>query len=288
MRDIFKELNDEDWENFAQDVLFHLGYETILGPAVGRDDGIDLVVSKGGHRFLVSCKHHQRPIGVSQEKDIRDRMETNSCTGFIAFYSSSVTSGLKKKFTGLRALDFNVVEYYRTNILDIVPTMMGFVLEKYFSQVHELYHHVNTSMTYRLLPCLAGCGCEDILSKEAIPYSMVTLVKKGNELCFEYGCKKCFNGYPEHNLIEFEPEIITLYDFVEVYWMPISQIRFLEEYFKWRDLIDLCLEHLNVVPDSDFYKNLATFNMALMQVMVPQGWGVWLPDDYEISIIRMI
>lgn len=287
MKDIFQELNNEDWENFAQDVLFHLGYEVILGPAVGRDDGVDLIVKKGLHKFLVSCKHHQRAIGVAEEKDIRDRLEANSCDGFIAFYSSSITSGLKKKFVALRVQNFEVIEYYKTNILDIIPTMMGFVLAKYFSQAHELYHHVSTSMIYKPLPCLGGCGSKDILAKESIPWSMVTLVKKGKELCFEYGCKNCLRNYPEHNLYTLDLELLKLYDFIEIGWMEISQIRFLEQFFIWRDLIDETLEHLDVIPSEDFYKNLSTFNTALMQIMVPQGWGVWIPIDHEVTIINI-
>lgn len=286
MRDIFKELDHHDWENFAQDVLFHLGYDIVQGPAVGRDDGVDLLVSKAGKRFLVSCKHHQKPIGVKLENDIRDTMERNSCEGFIAFYSSSVTSGLKKKFIDLRKKNFEIIEYYRTNILEIIPTMMGFILEKYFTQIHEFYHHVSTSMTYKPLPCVKGCGCEDILTKEAIPWSMISLVKKGNELCFEYGCKRCLRDYPEHGLSYFDPEVIAEYETVEIYWMEISQIRFLEEFFKWRDLIDLCFENLDVIPEANFYRNLSTFNTALMQVMVPQGWGVWLPEEYETSVLQ--
>lgn len=286
MRDIFKELDDHDWENFAQDVLFHLGYDIAQGPAVGRDNGVDLLVSKAGKRFLVSCKHHQRPIGVKLENDIRDTMERNSCEGFIAFYSSSVTSGLKKKFIDLRGKKFEIIEYYRTNILEIIPTMMGYTLEKYFTKIHEFYHHVNTSMIYKPLPCMNNCGCEDILSKEAIPWSMVTLVKKGKELCFEYGCKECLNDYPESNTFPFSFEALNQRDFVEVGWMPISQIRFLDQFFLWRDLIEESLEHLDVVPEASFYKNLSTFNTALMQVMVPQGWGVWLPEEYEMSVLQ--
>lgn len=286
MRDIFKDLDHHDWENFARDVLFHLGYDVVQGPAVGRDDGVDLLVSKAGKRFLVSCKHYQKPIGVSQEKDIRDCMEDNSCEGFIAFYSSSVTSRLKKKFTALREQKFEVIEYYRTNILDIIPTMMGFVLEKYFAQIHEFYHHVNTSMIYKPLPCVKGCGCEDILTKEAILWSMVTLVKKENKLCFEYGCKECLRGYPELNIYPLNFEVLNQFDLVEVGWMEISQIRFFDQFFTWRDLIEESLKQLDVVPDIDFYKNLSTFNTALMQVMVPQGWGVWLPEEYETSVFQ--
>jgi hypothetical protein len=247
---------------------------------------VDLLVIKAGKRFLVSCKHHQKSIGVAQERDIRDSMERNSCEGFIAFYSSSVTSGLKKKFIDLREKKFEVIEYYRTNILEIIPTMMGFVLEKYFTQIHEFYHHVSTNMTYTPLACVKGCGCEDILTKKAIPLSMVTLVKKGKELCFEYGCKNCLRGYPELDIFPLDFNILNQFEVVEVGWMEISQIRFLDQFFIWRDLIAESLKRLDVVPYSGFYKNLSTFNTALMQVMVPQGWGVWLPEEYEMSILQ--
>lgn len=287
MKDIFSELNDQDWENFAEDLLFHLGYQTKYGPSVGCDSGLDLIVSKGSTRYLVSCKHHVKPVGVSKEIDIRDRLERHDCQGFIAFYSSTVTSELKRKFRDLRAKNIKIVELYRKDILEIIPTMMGFTLQKYFSEPHKLHHHVNANMTYNPLPCVKGCGNLDILSKEHMPWSMITLYKDNDKLNFEYGCKKCINGYPEHNLDEFIPEILGQYNLVEIYWMEISQVRFFEEFFKWRDIILLSLNNLNVTPAPDFYKNLSTFQMGLMQIMVPQGWGVWLPENYEAVNIRI-
>lgn len=292
MKDPFVELSSEDWEHFAEDVLYHLGYVIYLGPALGVDQGTDLIVLKGGRRYLVSCKHHQKAIGVNQEVDIRDRIEMHNCQGFIAFYSSSITSGLQKKFISLKEHEqsYEVFEYCRSKILEIIPTMMGFILSKYFKNPHELYHHVNENMTYKPLTCLK-CDCEDILSKERLPISMVTLYKKGNELHFEYGCKDCINKYPEHNYVgsiteEFIYSLMAV-DFIEIYWMDISQIRFFEEFFHMRDLIDVFIENELLVPSSDFYKNFSKFHTALMQVMVPQGWGVWLPEEYKKNMVIM-
>lgn len=285
MKNPFVELSAEDWENFAEDVLYHLGYSIDLGPALGQDQGKDLIVIKSGRRYLVSCKHHQKAIGVSQEVDIRDRLEMHKCQGFIAFYSSSVTAGLQKKFIALRehSNSYEVLEFSRSNILNVIPTMMGLVLAKYFKEPHKLYHHVNENMNYKPLPCL-NCSCEDIFSKGCLPLSMVTLYKKDNELHFEYGCKSCIGDYPAIPFLgEISKDIILKtimnYEEAEIYWMELSQIRFFEEFFEMRDLIDICLEKLT--PAQSFYKNFSKFHTALMQVMVPQGWGVWFPKEYR-------
>ncbi|MFN3289067.1 MAG: restriction endonuclease [Acinetobacter sp.] len=288
MKNPFIELDHEDWECFAEDVLSHLEYKIISGPSLGADHGKDLIVQKGGIRYLVSCKHHKKAINPDIEKDIRDRIEDHDCNGFIAFYSSKITSGLQTKFSALKQKGFDIVELYKTQILDIIPSMMGIVLSKYFKEPHELYHHVNQNMTYKSLPCLK-CDCKDIFSKERLPLSMVTLYKKGNELHFEFGCKDCIGKYPEHNFVGEATEDFYFYimefDFVEIYWMEISQIRFFEEFFGMRDLIDVFIENELLVPSSDFYKNFSKFHTALMQVMVPQAWGVWLPKEYKENMM---
>lgn len=292
MKNPFIELSAEDWEHFAEDVLYHLGYTIDLGPALGADQGKDLIVIKGGRRYLVSCKHHQKAIGVNQEVDIRDRLEMHRCNGFIAFYSSHITSGLQKKFMSLKEHKnkYEVLDFCRSKILDLIPTMMGFVLSKYFKEPHKLHHHVNNNMTYKPLPCLK-CDCEDILSKEKLPLSMVTLYKKNNEIHFEYGCKNCIGEYPSHAyfgpITENFIRCIMSINFIEIYWMDASQIRFFEEFFDMRDLIDLFIENELLLPSSEFYKNFSKFHTALMQIMVPQGWGLWLPKEYLNKIITL-
>lgn len=55
--DELKKISPNGWELFAQDVLFHLGFEILMAPSEGADAGIDLKVKKGSTIYLVSCKH---------------------------------------------------------------------------------------------------------------------------------------------------------------------------------------------------------------------------------------
>jgi lysophospholipid acyltransferase (LPLAT)-like uncharacterized protein len=89
-------LDAKRWEFFAEDVLWHIGFEIIEGPSEGVDGGMDLIVKKGQTTYLVSCKHYiksGKSIGTTIENNITDRVFENECTGFIAFYSTQATTG---------------------------------------------------------------------------------------------------------------------------------------------------------------------------------------------------
>jgi hypothetical protein len=96
-RDIF--------ELFAREFLVEAGYEVAAGPDRGADGGRDLIVVEtrigpGGMtqiRWLVSCKHYShggKSVTPGDEGNIRDRLETHSCNGFMPFYSTLPSSGL--------------------------------------------------------------------------------------------------------------------------------------------------------------------------------------------------
>lgn len=98
----------DTFEWFARDFLEVLGFQTVCGPDRGADSGRDLVmrevrVGPTGEThvdWLVSCKHFahsNRAVGPGAERDIRDRVEANACKGFLAFYSTGITSGLASK-----------------------------------------------------------------------------------------------------------------------------------------------------------------------------------------------
>jgi hypothetical protein len=111
----------DTFELFARELLEAKGFEIVEQPDRGADGGRDLVVlenRKGGFgsntvRWLVSCKHtaHSgRAVSPRDEANIRDRLETHRCQGFLAFYSHVPTNGLGKI---LQALDgtFQYVQY---------------------------------------------------------------------------------------------------------------------------------------------------------------------------------
>lgn len=264
--DALKQLSHKEWEFFAEDVLFHLGFDVLIGPSEGPDDGMDLVVQKDNIKYIVSCKHNiesGKSVGINgksstYEGDILDRVEQHNCKGFIPFYSTGPTSGLKKRLEKLKDGKIKIIEIYKTHILEIIPTMQSFVLQKYFQEVHNLTHHTNSdSSEYKPLICLkTGCG-KDVIAKENIHLSMALLAPKEGELDLLFGCKNCINGVHE------------------IGWAELTQIRHIEQLIGWRAFID---DRLNdeYKPSKNFYQCWALLQEAITQVLVPPGWGRWL------------
>lgn len=265
-KNVLKTITPNEWEFFAEDVLFHLGFQIVIGPSEGPDDGMDLLVMRDGIKYLVSCKHavsSDKNVGISSksslsETDILDRIEQHDCKGFVAFYSTGPTSGLKKRFSALRDRGYEIVELYKTDVLEIIPTMRSFTLQKYFSEVHGLVHHINAHPEeYMPLICMEeGCG-KDLLDKNNIQFSMTSLVPNDGNLHMLYGCKDCINMYPD------------------IYWAELTQIRHIEQLVGWRGCVEDLLNDGNK-PSEEFYKSWALLQAGITQVLVPPGWGRWL------------
>ena len=254
-------LSPNEWEWFAQDVLFHLGFMIHVGPSEGTDDGLDMIAEREKTKYLVSCKHNHKSrknVGVREESDIRDRVEQHNCEGFIAFYSVGATTALKKKFISLENAGIGVIEIYLDNIRDIIPTMMGFTLQKYFQRPQEIHHHVVQSCSYKPLKCMNEECEKDIISKERIPLSLAGFCIDNEDLIhLIYGCKSCVGDYCTHP-----------------YWAEIGQIRYIEQMLVWRSIVDEVA--IRNKPATDFYKHWALLQEAILQIQVPQGWGRWI------------
>ncbi|MGF6601740.1 hypothetical protein P3T23_006491 [Paraburkholderia sp. GAS448] len=103
----------DQFELFARDFLKAEGFVIVTRPDRGPDAGRDLVVKElrsgpGGQtevRWLVSCKHKVQSgnaVSHMDETNIRDRLETHGCNGFIAFYSTLPSSSLSTHLEALR------------------------------------------------------------------------------------------------------------------------------------------------------------------------------------------
>lgn len=106
-------LERDQFELFALELLFSEGFRIIEHPDRGADGGRDLIVEEdrlgpGGTnviRWLVSCKHKAhsgKAVTPVDEANIRDRLGTHRCNGFIAFYSTLPSSGLGEICSKLR------------------------------------------------------------------------------------------------------------------------------------------------------------------------------------------
>lgn len=256
-------LSPNEWEWFAQDVLCHLGFSVHVGPSEGVDDGVDMIVRLQDTKYLVSCKHNyktRRNVGVRSEADIRDRIGQHGCQGFITFYSVGATTGLKNKLLSLKNNNINVIEIYLDNILDIIPTMHGFTLQKYFSRPQDMHYHSVQNAQYKPLICMNENCDKDILQHENIPWSLAGInINEHNEVSLIYGCKNCLSHYCNYP-----------------YWAEISQIRYIEQMLIWLTIVDDIQSYDKFIINADFYENLNQLQQGILQIQVPQGWGGWI------------
>lgn len=103
----------DTFELFARDFLAFMGYKILTDPDRGADCGVDLIVEEkrtgiGGEtliKWLVSCKHKifsGNSVSPTDDANIRDRVESNECQGFIGFYSTLASSGLSTNLEGMK------------------------------------------------------------------------------------------------------------------------------------------------------------------------------------------
>lgn len=114
-------MDRDQFELFAREFLVEEGFTIVAGPDRGPDAGRDMIVAEtrtgpGGDttvRWLVSCKHKAHAgasVTPADEPNLRDRIETHECTGFIAFYSTLPSSGLAINLQALRP-KFGLIKY---------------------------------------------------------------------------------------------------------------------------------------------------------------------------------
>jgi hypothetical protein len=100
------------FEQFTSEALGAIGFKVIEQPARGPDLGKDLIVieeRKGiGRdtviRWLVSCKHKAhsgRAVGLDDEPNIVERVESHNCDGFLGVYSTLPSSSLQERLKQL-------------------------------------------------------------------------------------------------------------------------------------------------------------------------------------------
>lgn len=58
-------------------------------------------------------------------------------------------------------------------------------------------------------------------------------------------------------------------------WVELTQTRYIEQLLMWRNTIDEKLKE-GYNPSKDFYKNWAKYQEAMLQVLIPIGWGKWI------------
>ncbi len=251
-------MSPDEWEWFAADFLNDIGFDLLSPPSRGPDGGSDLIVSKEGVRYLVSCKHFLqsgKTVGRSDEESILERMMQHSVTGFIGFYSTFLSTGLQARINALKTEDRPILIYENSTISDHLPHLHAYVLQKY-GLPNGVRYCLNVPVEeYSPLPCMR-CS-KDILQDGSISSSMALVSLDTEEsLLYLYGCKACVGGYHDMG------------------WTEVSQSLHPEQLNAWIKYVDDLL--LQYPPAPDFHKNRGFYERRVLQRAFPSNWGQWM------------
>ncbi|WP_294329784.1 restriction endonuclease [uncultured Sphingomonas sp.] len=255
--DFFAGMTWEEWEFFAADVLFSLGFEVLIGPARGSDGGRDMLVARNGRTYLVSCKHKHaagKAVGVSDEQSIGDRLRRHRAGGFIGFYSTVISTSLQDVLNSPATEGFEVKIFDKSAISDLLPQLDSTILQKYglpgsFSQWSNV-----TPETYAPLPC-QKCGF-DILNRAKVHDAIAALeVNRSGELEYQYGCKQCISGG-------------SLLGSIDVYHSLHPHA--FNDWIKHVEMVQS--EH---TLSSEFFKTRIQYESGIQQRLFPSNWGRW-------------
>lgn len=112
----FTEITDPTrFEEFAKHYLACDGWTISEGPGMGPDgskDFIATITQTYGFqvRMLVSCKNHRRAVGTDSSE--LSRLDQHRCSGFLYFYSSYPTEGLRQQIDqscAPRRIPYNII-----------------------------------------------------------------------------------------------------------------------------------------------------------------------------------
>ncbi len=254
----FQGITPEQWEFFGEDFLSSIGFTILARPARGQDGGADFIVEHKAVKYLVSGKHFihsNKSVGVRDEVSIVDRMDEHDTSGFIGFYSTTVSSSLQNRFEALKKKKRPCLYYDNSMICDRLPFISSSILQKYGLPNHIRYCLNVAEADYSPLPCMA---CKsDILEDCRIPLAMALVcISKNGELEYIYGCKECVNQIND------------------LCWVEVSQALHLEQLNGWIGTVNDLFKTYS--PSANFYKHRSQFEGAIQQRMFPSNWGKWL------------
>jgi|GEM_PF-411869 hypothetical protein len=201
--------NQDSFEFFAHSFMQKIGVGVPYEINRGADGGIDFLLEedrKGSFgtttfKWLVSCKHKAfsgKAVQSVDEADLFDRVNTNNCQGFIGFYSTIVSSGLKKKFDELRRKGIEVKIFDKEAIEDGILKGFQFddpfkfnemkrLAERFFpkSTSEWVINNPRPAFIFYSEPTLKCCNCgKELLTRDLFKKrgdSLVTVWYEKNE-----------------------------------------------------------------------------------------------------------
>ncbi|MDF2882760.1 MAG: hypothetical protein K0R54_3317 [Clostridiaceae bacterium] len=259
--DFFLKINDEEWENFAVDVLEKFGFEILTTPSFGADGGKDFLVKFKERKFIVSCKHYINSgshVGVKDESDIVDRIIQHDANGFIGFYSTGISAKLQERLDAIEKNSGYKYFIFDKNKISIIMQKMDSKVLFNYGKLKSLYYMNVSEKDYKPLKCMC-CG-KDILKDKNIPASLAGLAEyQDGTVGFVYGCKQCYIG------VKFYLGI----------FLEVEQALHIQQLIGWDNLIDDLIDDDSMNLKEDFYEKKNKFEKRIRQRSYPQNYGTW-------------
>jgi len=141
----------DTFELFAREFFSAIGFRIIEAPARGPDLGRDLVVEEllvgkfvnEPKRWIVSAKHYAHSgnaVRESDEIDPKGRVDSAAAAGFIAFYSTLPTTGLRNRLTGLPTVQVEIFDSGRIAQYLLTRFELSSVFQQYFAKSWRRLH----------------------------------------------------------------------------------------------------------------------------------------------------
>ncbi|MGD1832492.1 MAG: restriction endonuclease [Sphaerochaetaceae bacterium] len=289
---------DQDtFELFAREYLVSNGFSIESGPERGPDGGRDILAietrqgkfTQSKFRWLVSCKHFAHSgssVSETDEQNLHNRMKKFNANGFLAFYSTIISSGLSKFFDTCKN-DFEVEILDNANIeRELLSEQNRELLKRFFPESSKkwLEEHLKPTIfldKYEPLSCEV-CG-KDLLVKDGQrdPSGIVSIMhstyllepgQSGELIHHVYvACKGECDTIMERSYSN--PKTISG-------WKDIKDLSIPSEYLRWIITI------LNGLQDGDKYLNESFSVLKLILIKLGQNTlrepTVTEKDRYEI------
>lgn len=283
----------DTFELFARDVLSFMGYIIITEPDRGADGGVDLIIEEkrigvGGEtiiRWLVSCKHQAfsgKSVSPTVESNIRDRIETHKCNGFIGFYSTLPSSGLSTNLEGMKdKFDYQIFDKEKIE-KELLHSSDGLqIAERYFPKSLNEWKTENPKPA-KLFIDNPSLKCK-VCKKELLTNNygnLISIWKKLDDNGVEHiehvfwTCK----GYCDNKISStIDDELINR-------WEDISDVMIPTTFIRW--IMSTLNEHRNgVVYSDEAFENLKEF---ILQIFPHISRELTTKEKERLSLLGMI
>jgi len=158
------------FELFARDALEVIGFTILLAPSRGADGGKDLIVeehrvgplSDTRFKWLVSCKHLAHSgssVKPDLERNVTERVKSAGCHGFLGFYSTLPSTGLRSLIGSLPDIDVKLLDHEEIERRLLETSKGRHLIQRFFPASYDkLKPEPARLYTQERLICCENCG----------------------------------------------------------------------------------------------------------------------------------